>query len=144
MPGLYTPTRRIWPGGVFCCISIPFFFTGSYAAFRVFKGRWSSPPMSLRPGLSPPDVRVLYAQLKSGLCILVIANGTQNRWFLCSFLVTAGLQGQMGAFEPRGGPGMGKDRKLASQMGSNTHPLWYRAPMVLLCSNCHVIPMVLS
>ena len=84
--------------------------------------------MSLRPGLSPPDVRVLYAQLKSGLCILVIASGTQNRWFLCSFLVTAGLQGQMGAFEPRGGRRMGKDRKLASQMGSNTHPLWYRAP----------------
>ena len=84
--------------------------------------------MSPRAGLCPPDDRVLYAQLKSGPCVFAFAPGTQKPLVFRSFLVTAGLQGQMGAFEPRGGPGMGKDKKLASQMGSNTHPLWYRAP----------------
>ena len=61
--------------------------TQRHAAFRVFKGRWISPPMSLQAGLCPPDDRVLYAQLKSGLHIFLFSTGTQNRWFFLSFLV---------------------------------------------------------
>ena len=46
--------------------------------------------------------------------------------FLCSFLVTAGLQDKRAPFEPRGGPEMGKDKHQAGQMGPNPPPLWYR------------------
>ena len=52
--------------------------------------------------------------------------------FLCSFLVTAGLQDKRAPFEPRGGPKSGKDKNQAGQMGPNPHPLWHRAPLVLV------------
>ena len=58
--------------------------------------------------------------------------------FLCSFLVTAGLQDKRTPFEPRGGPEMGKDKNQAGQMGPNPHPLWYRAPQVFCVPACHV------
>ena len=48
--------------------------------------------------------------------------------FCCVFLVTAELQDKRAPFEPRGGPGMGKDKHQAGQMGLNPPPLWYRAP----------------
>ena len=42
--------------------------------------------------------------------------------FLCSFLVTAGLQDKRTPFEPRGAPEMGKE-KHTGQMGLNPPPL---------------------
>ena len=44
----------------------------------------------------------------------------------------AELQDKRAPFEPRGGPGMGKDKHQAGQMGLNPPPLWYRAPVICL------------
>ena len=59
--------------------------------------------------------------------------------FLCSFLVTAGLQDKRAPFEPRGDPETGKDKHQTGQLGLNPHPLWCRAPpggLVRACPFC--------
>ena len=94
--------------------------------------------MWARPGLYPPVARLFHRQLRSGFTQDPNSTEAQNRPFLCSFLVTAGLQDKRAPFEPRGGPEMGKDKNQAGQMGPNPHPLWYRAPQVFCVPACHV------
>ena len=71
----------------FLYLEIIFLYPAVTQRFAYFQGRWSSPPMPRPSGLCPPDDRVLYAQLKSGLHIFLFSTGTQNRWFFLSFLV---------------------------------------------------------
>ena len=89
--------------------------------------------MWVHPGLCPPVVRLFHRQLRSGFQEDLNFTEPPNRPFLCSFLVTAGLQDKRAPFEPRGGPEMGKDKHQAGQRASKpTPPVVWRPLGVLV------------
>ena len=115
-----------------------FFVPGSYAAFRLLKGRWSSRPISRPSGSCPPDDRVLYAQLKSGLHIFLFSTGTQNRWFFLSFLVPGRYKTNRHHLNPGAAPKWAKTKNWLVKW------VLIHTPLGIEPSRCFCVPTATS
>ena len=112
--------RREWGG---TATQLPLFCNCRFTGIRADGAQLGSSPT--RGG-----VRLLFAFYtgSSDLGFQRISILRRHITVFLSFYVTAELQDKRAPFEPRGGPGMGKDKHQAGQMGLNPPPLWYRAP----------------